>query len=331
MKLKCRISGLSFSLGTESLFHDVLSYGIHPIFSCTYDQLVLIGENQWADMVGMSEKEIRLFTLALMNTSGLVNWKAPASSEFSIALCYESIPLLLELNSFIHSRSRAIVIDRYLPRLVITTDPDNTDMKVLKSWLTGCFQSIAEYWDGREAIREQERKKESREALTRIIARSGEDSSRYAAKLANWAAIALDFPKTRVDIGGGKEMTCCAYWKHIIECAGTANKDFRLFTIAKNDIIELEDWVLDKINLEVDNILGLTLIRLLKHALDNEGFFGLSNFEIRAQIEADSVYRDMPTLEKPIREQFSSLVDYLKADALYKSQLLAHPSNKEDS
>lgn len=268
-KLSCSKSGIVTQVEHLPLAFSAPEFQ-HPMFQVPQKKLIGLAST-WASGT-LSDTESYLLYLALLDSTSLIHWRSPARltphTSSVVASNMESLLHIIGKINLIHHPSFT------LPSFAIS--PETADLANSNHWIASWTSNYREWYDSHldSAAREElkVRLDHREEALTRMI-RSATPVERYASVLADWAAIAGQFPQeTTPHPISGQPIELSEYWKHIIRSAGN---DDRLWKFPRKDIVELIDHCED--NIPHGNIYAHTLMKYLREGLrkyDGYDLFG---------------------------------------------------------
>jgi hypothetical protein len=314
MKAVCSISGVEFEAAG---FVGVSMSSEHPVFSLGYAQLQVIAANYNSQLLG--DDECRLLCLALARCTGLLRIASGHDcSSMSVQLANQSIPLLVELLDFMNDNCRALHIPDYFTSFIVNEDSES--LEGFYSWIVHCHSCMIEYFSGIAATRQAAKDASQKAQVKRLCNKTQSNPELYGRRLAAWACSVAAFPTTKLNVAGiEKESTIADYWRYIIECCATRQKDSRLYTIYTADIEELRDHCIDTLDLAVSE--SWVLIELLKASIKDVSFTSENHFDIQIQLAQNTEYLLPGLLAKPIKANYpGNSVGYLKALSLYGCQ-----------
>ena len=226
MRLTCQYSKISFNtaafLGTGI---NTPVTCVHPIFYADFEYLTACYK-AWEDGKVHEKRDQRLLFLALLNSSGHVDWYHSADPKADTVAA--NMELLFRTASWVND---IMLPSLKLPRFAI--NESTSKLANIKDWL-GAWNEVRDDFDrGYLSRSEQEQKARKQAALDLLTDRKNKDDTskqRHAAylrTLADWADIALQFPRA-----------LSSYWKQIIRCqSAVAALDF------SSRIVDIEELV----------------------------------------------------------------------------------------
>ena len=318
-KILCAKSGIEFSC--EHLPFTLQSREVsHPIFSVPSKKLISLA-GQWA-AGKLTPTESYLTYLSLLESTGLIEWRVPASYHAKTASIIAN-----NMEQLIHIVGKIEVIKHpsfVLPHFVIS--PDTSSLENSYHWIQIWNQNfndwaanVKSHYNDQELIR--------REAgLQKLIKSSHKNIEDYPKILANWARMAGDFPTFNVTIKGVR-MEIGDYWESIIiKCA----KADTIFQVPENDLRELIEHCEDNI-VGDGSIYAIALMKYLRKGAEmQKNYLGLGDIDLsRSSVTAYRILKpnesaedaniqnmiDSAPLTKPEKHQYPSLIEYIKAMA----------------
>lgn len=320
----CPISGIVYKLDNrDSLSFTARALSLpHPVFAISRPKLIDI----YHDSIGLdsysnlSDRELKLLFIAGLYQTGLVEFTSPCKfyqidTSKILALLYP----LLDILTFLDSRHRA---DNTLVSYVVSEQNSNTTLHSIATLVYTWQSNIDSYYIPVARVQAKTKLEQIEKNLRTILERTPK-SQKTAFSLAKWADKVFSFPSTTIPlknrIGDYDSMPLSDYWIYIITCCSTVDKDYKLWSIDNDDIQELYDFILDNIDLEIDSVLSSTLLKVIESGIKSKGFkIGVTN----NHFTPDASLRPSQLPDKPVQTDFTSIVDYYKALALYKSEIL---------
>jgi hypothetical protein len=323
MKILCAYSSIEFNV--EHFPGSLTSREFyHPIF-CLPQKKLLGYLHKWSHQE-LTPTDSYLLFLALLKSSDLVNFRVPAArspkTDSIVACNMESLAkILCKLNSVSSP-------ERIFPNYVIS--PDTKYLDNVQYWITNWEESFVEYSASQSKFIDQRnswQKLQHREhALERLIKNPHKPISEYSGILADWAAIAGDFPKFLVTSPfTGLSISCDSYWKDII--SRCARKDIGLM-FATNQILADIDELLEhcETSIPAGSIHSHLLFKLLRDTKEKKkNFLGLGDQDITKSTYAflsptdtvesanlSAMIQSAPT-EEPKPESYPTKFAYMKA------------------
>ncbi len=237
MKLYCQYSGIPFSLPhLQSSKAPVLT--VHPVFHMERKQLFSI-YSDWQEGLLESETDRRLLFLAMLNATGLIDWRATANPTDSNVQAHMS-------NMYYTCKwvTAVTLPGMKLPQFAITQDTRRLDN--ISHWLN-VWEHIREDFDaGYRTTADLDKQKQREEMLEKLIKTDGA-ISRFSGLLAQWAFEAANVPDNiRI------------YWRQILTAKGV-----NIFSVPRADIDELVEHF-ETALAEHGSIYSYTLLRYVR-------------------------------------------------------------------
>lgn len=315
MKILCSLSGVEF---TCEHFPAYLSSReiAHPIFSLPQKKLIsYLGK--WAGGE-LTPTDSYLLFLAILNSSSLVEFRVPAARDTNTdALVAQNMEHLAKTISKLNTVTNPAVV---FPRYAI--GPDTKYLPNIKYWIANWTEAYQDFVDG-YARDYDSRKLIAREAaLERLIKNPHLPISAYAAKIADWAAVAGQFPEyLTISPFSNLKITMSSYWKEIIvKCS----KEESIFSVPQVDIQDLLEHCEN--NVPIGTIYSNALFTVLRKALARQrNFLGLGDMDLsrgKYQILSTDDTTETANLKamidsapetEPTPEQYPNKIAYLKA------------------
>jgi hypothetical protein len=334
MRLICAYSGVEFS---TTYFGGIKGFtSVHPIFELPAK--ILLSRSIDFFKPETSRQERRLLFLALLNSSGQIEWRGMATPSDQVIL--QHFELLahtigwLDIYQYDIKHSRRI--GPAFPKFVVSQETRN--LSNIKYWLQSWQDSRDEYEKGtrRESISQRIARRER--ALTKLINDTSKSPEAFSWTLAHWAADATDFPeniKVRVkkaDKSQGETedsiITLRDYWISILT---TKN----IYEVREQDLVELEEHLTD--NLEHGSIYAFNVLELVRGRLKKQkqslglgdifteeellkieqSPFNIISTDTVEQANVLAIASTAPTVE-PIRSLFTNNFTYLQARAKWQ-------------
>ena len=316
-KIICAYSGVEFSC--QYLPFAISSREIaHPLFSVQKHKLLSLA-SQWS-MGELPPTESYLLYLALLNSTGLLEWRTPAQyTPKTNAIIANNMEQLIHIVGKIDVIKHPSFV---LPHFVIATDTATLDNSY--NWIQLWNQNYND-WIEQVKSRYNDQELQQRElALNKLLKTSHRKIEDYPKILAAWARVAADFPTFSVTIMG-KKQELADYWETIIiKCS----REDQLFNINRNDLEELITHCNDELVTDA-SLNSIALMRYLRKALQtHDNFLGLGDIDLASQ--EGTAYRilkptesaedaniqnmiDTAPTSKPEKSQYPNLLAYIKA------------------
>lgn len=329
MKILCSRSGVEFTCEHfPGTFYSREAY--HPVFSLPQKRL-LSYTGKWAGNE-LTRTDSYLLFLAILSSSDQIDFRSPAvrteQTDSIIALNMEHlVRTVIKLNSV---TAPSVVF----PRFVIS--PETKGLQNVHHWIEAWETAYQDFQDGYKSAHESRKLIIRETALQRMIKNPHKSISEYAGQIAEWAALAGEFPQFLVQSPfNNLQITCSDLWKSIITRAA---RDEYLYQIPAPDLQELIEHCEDKI--PVGSIYSNALFKLLRHAQERQkNFLGLGDIDVRSTytlldesttVEAANMRAlvDSAPLEQPRPEQYPTKFKYLQAKLRWE---MAQKYGKKDS
>lgn len=315
MKILCSLSGIEFTCEHFPAYLSSREVS-HPIFSLPQKKLIsYLGK--WGRQE-LTPTDSYLLFLSILNSSELVEFRVPAfRTEETDSLVAQNMEQLAKIVTRLNAVTNPSVV---FPRYVIS--PDTKTLSNIPHWISNWQDSWEDFQDG-FAREYDNRKLIVREtALERLIKSPHLPISSYASKLADWAAIAGEFPENlKISPFTRQKVTCSDYWKEIIV---RCTKEESLFSVPQKDIEYLLTHC--ECNIPLSGLLSSSLFKVLRRALEKQkNFLGLGDMDlsgVRYQILSSSDTTETANLKamidsapehEPTPEQYPNKIAYLKA------------------
>lgn len=316
MKILCKYSGIQFTV--EYFPFSLESREVaHPVFHIPQQKLLSAIAKKYPD--GLTPLDSYLGFLAILHSTNRIDWRVPCnytpSIDSIIANNMESLLRIVGITSAIQHPAWT------MPGFVIT--PDTRNLATVHHWIHVWENCFVEFQDGNKRAQLHDRIVRREQAMERLLKDPSKQPANYANQLAEWAALAGEFPTGTVPVDG-KQLPLAEYWKAMIRRA--ARKE-AIFSINDTDLIELIEHCEDAI--PHGSIYAHTLMKVLREAQESKkNFLGLGDFDIRTSTyrildDADTAERanilamiDSAPLEEPKLSNYPSKIAYLRA--LYK-------------
>jgi hypothetical protein len=308
-KILCNKSGIQFNVEhfpisfTQNECH-------HPIFDASLKKLWKYYP-KWQSGELDSIDSYLLF-LSLLNATDLVQFRVAAQrTEHTESIISQNMESLYDTIG----RIAAIRNPRFvLPRFVVSNDTKN--LSNVKHWIQLWQDAYTDFCNGLkdQDLRTKLQKRES--ALERLIRNPAIKPERYSHLLAQWAAMAGQFPEFNVFVNGSN-ISVSEYWQSIIQ---SCYKHIDIIQIPRKDIAELIEHCEDTI--ELGSIFSYQLFTTLREGIETiDGFFNIGNnttFSIlqdNDSVESSNLQlliNDAPP-EEPKRKDYPTEFAFLKA------------------
>lgn len=325
----CGISGIEFKAQYMQLSLTSREAS-HPIFSVPGTRLLTLSE-RWLEQE-LSDTENYLLYLALFNSTGLMDFRVPASvcADTPSIIAHHMEPLINMVDIILsHGEERSQQLF-HLPTFVIT--PDTKCLEDSGEWIKIWRQCYADYVNKYRTSTALEKLTRKETILERLIKDKTKDISQWAHQLANWASQAGNFPEFNAGLDtsilGGKDMSLSQYWQYIIKCCA---KTEAIWEIPDADLNELIEHCEE--NIEHGSIYAHTLMSLLRAGAERKkNFLDLGDIDIGTNgttfriLDANTSIEDAnklalidsAPLHAPVESQYPNKLAYIKAKMNYK-------------
>lgn len=318
-KIICAYSGVEFAC--EHLPFAISAREIaHPLFSVHKRKLLGLA-SRWAEGE-LSHTENYLLYLALLNSTGLIEWRTPVVyNDKTSAIVANNMEQLLHIVGKIDVIKHPSFV---LPHFVISPDTNTLDNSY--NWIQIWNQNYNDWAEQTRSHFNDQELLRRENALQKLIKTSHRRIEDYPKILAAWARVAGDFPTFDVTVMG-KKQELADYWESIVvKCA----KEETVFQVNEDDLRELIEHCED--NLVGDGSLNaVSLMKYLrKGAAMQKNYLGLGDIDLASK-EGTS-YRILKPAEsaedaniqnmidsapqsEPQKSQYPTLIEYIKAKA----------------
>tara|TARA_Y100001951_G_scaffold62867_1_gene50232 strand:+ start:1492 stop:2481 length:990 start_codon:yes stop_codon:yes gene_type:complete len=276
-KITCAISGIKIILPEFSKLN-VSSQGgyIHPIFAANKKQLLatykLYAKGE------CSNKESYLLFLALLNLSGKVTWRVPVTLEWNSVRGQSYIANTI--NRLVASLEQTAIIEHpkfKQPRFVVNVD--NSSLDNIHNWVRAWRDNIEEFKNKQASLTDHAKLMAVQNKLTYLVL-SDKQAPQYVTLIADWAAMASNFPTDRVE-----------EWKKAIRYCFNPKK---IFNVDSTTLKEIKEHC--ETNLELDSLHYSEVMDCLKEGINNQiNILGSSLLDLDAQL---SMSMSTSSLEK---------------------------------
>lgn len=331
MRLICAYSGVEFSatyFGGLKGIKGITS--VHPIFELPTK--FLLSRTHEFYKPDTFREERRLHFLALLNSSGLIEWRSHATpSDQTILQHFESLSKCLSwLDLYQYDARLSRRIGPAFPKFAITQETRRLDN--IKYWIQAWEDAREEYEHGtrRETLSKRIERRER--ALTKLINDSTKNPESFSWVLAQWAADSTDFPtnqKVRLKKADKSDpesvdviITLREYWISILTSKN-------IYEVQEKDLIQLEEFLTE--NLEHGSIYAFNVLELVRGKLKkqanslgfgdlftpeqlkkiNESPFSIIQTDTVEQANVLAIASVAPTKE-PSRANYATNFEYLK-------------------
>lgn len=272
MKILCSYSSLEFSCDYfPGTYTSREIY--HPIFSLPQKSL-LAATKKWS-AGELTTTDSYLLFLALLNSSGLVEFRVPVIRvPETDALVAQHMESLLRTVIKLNTVSEPELV---FPSFVITNY--SRDLLTIPDLIHNWNSAYRDFKDGYVSAHESQKLIARDNALSRMIRNPYKKPSDYAITLADWAALAGQFPSfVLISPIDNKSTSCSDYWKAIIRYC---TKNEYLFKVPTSDLQELIEHCEEYI--DIGSINSHLLFKVLRTAAEKKrNYLGLGDLDLGA-------------------------------------------------
>lgn len=289
MRVLCALSGVEFGCDHfPSYLHSRECN--HPIFSIPqkhllkYESKYLAGE--------LTPVDSYLLFVALLNSTDLVEFRIPAKrNDRIVAQCMShAFHVIARINTIKHP---AVTFPRFI--ISASANIDNAH-----NWLIAWENVITEFNSGYRSYYRETAMVNKERYLEKCIKNSALPAQKYATVLAQWAALAAEFPSMECWVSPTRKIPLRDYWKEIIVMC--ANKD-RVHNIRSSHLKELIEHCED--NLHHGSIYAFATLKVLRDAMCRiKSFYGIEDVDI-----SESVYRILSPDDSIEDASIASIID----------------------
>jgi len=307
MKLTCSYSGIQFDT-PDFPFLPAIPAGshIHPIFSLDSASI----ESLYTAYLNsqLSDNESYLLLIALLDRTSLMLYRhpiAPGNHYPQLTALY--IERLYSISSCLQSIHHP---NLSAPKIIISEE--NCDLINIKEWIIVWEQAYDDFKSGQLESNYRDALQKKENALSKFIKSPQIPPEKYAHVLADWAALAANFPPEYVD-----------YWKEIIVSCYDFGKIIRTQQLHLEDLIEYCEENIDEFS--CGSIFSNALFNCLQEGLDSLNDFysvGFSQLD-SSQAEQETLIQIIANApdKEPVRSEYSSSFAYLKAKMSWNSAI----------
>lgn len=324
MRILCSYSSIEFSCEhfPASLYS---REACHPIFYLPQRKLIPY-LSKWA-AGELTQTDSYLLFLAALNSSDRVTFRTAAiRTAKTPQIVSQNMEKLFRTISKLNAVSNPAVT---FPTYIISES--TRDLENISFWIDNWEDCYRDFLSG--VSRDYDTKKlVQREAtLSRLIKNPHKSASSYAQQLAEWAAVAADFPETMTTHHPATGLVCTLREKWvwiIVKCARSES----LFSINKDDVRKILEHCESELTL--GSIFTHELFKILRNALEKQkNFLGFGDLDLSAttfqilnstdSVEDGNIRALMAAApeELPRPEQYPTKFEYLKAKMKYEMAL----------
>ena len=311
-RIHCAISGLTFSCEHVPLVLTERDGYFHPIFALPYRKLYGLYSKHCAGHLTVTDSY--LLFLAFLHSTDQIEWRAPCSlnprDKGTISFVENNIQQLIRV---IESTNCISIPSFKQPSFVV--DCDNSQLSQVPNWIAAWNRNIRDFKEGYASVKLQEDLQKLENKLSYYL-KSGINPENYSFAVASWACKAAEFPPNKAE----------AWCKLIRSCFNSA----KMFSIPMSEIREVKEYCEE--NIEAGSIHFHALMSTLREgSTRHTDFLGLSTPNSlgytllpaetsKNQVEVEAIIAKAP-IEEPIRIDYSSDIEFLKAKIAYKLAL----------
>lgn len=321
-KAICNKSGLQFTVEYFPYNFDEGQLQ-HPIFTLNYSELTkekLL--NKWVNRE-FTDVDTRLYFLALLHSSNLVEWRTYARP--TLAICEANMEALLDILDWMNCIQHPKLS---MPHVTISQDTATLDN--VRNWIAAWNIARQEFESGYRELSRTQLLLRKEDTLQRLIRTQQKELTQFGTLLADWAMQAAEFP-TFNTVVNGVSIPLNEHWKQIIiTCGKTPAHIWRLDIDDINELIEhLED------NLEHGNIYAHAVMKLLRDAVKtHQNYLGFSIIDSAEDIERANfkLLADTAPINEPRIQDYPNKILYLKDKIRWEqAQKLLAQSTTQDT
>lgn len=321
MKILCSLSSIEFRV-EHFPFSLSSREASHPVFAIPQKKLLSAIATKYPD--GLTPTDAYLGFLALLHSTGNLDWRVPCYRTPKLdALVAQNMELLLRTIAQINTIQHPAFS---LPRFVISTD--TRELTNVQHWIEAWLEYYSDFQSGNRKAILHDRIATREQAMEKLIKDPSKNPANYANTLAEWAALAGEFPTGTVPVNG-LQVSLAEYWKSIIRKCARAEV---LFSIDDADLSELIEHCEDTISNH--GIFTHTLLKVLRDAAESKrSFLGLGDFDIKSgayrilgdgdSIETANIMAmvDSAPANEPRQSDYPSKLAYLRAMYKWKAKM----------
>jgi len=305
MKITCSYSGVEFSAPEFPCLHSIpAGTHIHPIFSLDSKSIEYL-YTQYLNSK-LNSEESYLLLIALLDRTSLVLYRHPIApgnhySQLTALYIERLYSISARLQSIHHPALAA-------PRVIISEE--NCDLINIKEWIILWEEAYEDFKTGQmeSAYRDSLHRKEN--ALAKFIKSPQIPPEKYAHVLADWAALAANFPPEYTE-----------YWKELIISCYDFGKIIQTQQIHLEDLIEYCEDNIDEFS--CGSIFSNALFNCLQEGLSSLNDFYSVGFSVldSSQTEQETLIKiiESAPMQKPIKSDYPNSFAYLKAKMAWDS------------
>lgn len=306
-KVTCSISGIEMSISHVSMTLPYTAGYTHPIFHLPHKHVYTLYKKHCTGQLNQTESYLTL--LALLNLTRQVKWRVPCTLNPTAASTVKIVESNMRQIAEVLELTNTITIPSFKqPSYIISLD--TCQLGSLPAWIRAWRDNIERFKSGRQSLRQQEKLQHVENKLSYMI-KSGVHKREYSHVVASWAAKAADFPKQHTE-----------EWTKIIRSCFSTEK---MFATKLETIKEIKAYCEE--NIEVGSIHYHALMENIKEGISRHndflgmptgglGYTLLNLDTTKNELEVETIVAKAP-VDKPIRTNYTSELDFLKAKLAY--------------
>lgn len=322
-KVLCALSGVEFNCEFLPITLHSREYA-HPIFYLPPKKL--LGLYQKYRHAELDPTSTYLLFCAYLHSTDLVEFRVPAKvtpqTAQIIANNFDDLVSICEKIQRV--RTPSVQFSR------IAISPDTCTLENVKYWIAIWEEAFDSFLSGNALERHKRAIADLEERLDYLCKDANRSDIHFAARLADWAEKAGDFPRFQLP-ALGKILTCAEYWKLIIRKCVSQDK---IFEIPSKDLQELITHCEE--NIDAGSTYAHHLFKLLHEGLNKQSsFLGLGSVTFSILKPDDSVEAANKQViiqsagtDEPRRVDYPSTFQYLKAKSAWDMKKAAEAAMK---
>lgn len=328
--ITCAVSGLQFKTDhIPSLYIPHTAGYFHPVFACDHKQLHQLYSAHTAGK--LTPTDSYLLFLGILHSTGQIEWRHPATldptSSSTRVLIENNIHQLLS----VIAKTDAILHPSFQqPSFVVSHH--NSDLEQVHSYIAAWEDNVDNFYFRKAEQKDRNDLNKVENYLSTLIL-SGEDTSKHAHIVADWADIAAEFPSSDREL-----------WKRTIRTCFNVTK---MFNTPLSLLKEIKDYC--ECNIEAGSIHFHTLSKVLKSGIrchiDYLGGSTLARgYELLPELADSDTLASLVQNEKavstvvatvshltcaPVAADYATSMSFLKARLAYRVKKGQDDRNKE--
>lgn len=304
MLVICPKTSIEFTAAGFNKFH---INGEHPLFSADYETLLRVVES-WRDgHLNVSER--RVLFVALLNSTGLVEFKCPATPSDEVV--QKHMEFLVATSSWKHD------IGSRIPLAHVAINHSTRELKDIRVWLSNWNNTQREATTVAHMQSVRDKVEKSAQKIRKLMQADREDTELYAKHLAKWFLEASAAP-----------VSLHEYWTELFLLRGLA-----VFNASITDLEEVIEHMEDHV--PMNSSYAMAAYRHVKkiHTLAKGGILaaltshssGETYSIVHDKIEEDNIAIATADIseDEPVEKEFTSKVSYLVARAKWRLKINA--------